>query len=579
MSISVPAIVLLLGLTAVASAQGDEAAAIKTFQREFKPQGRALETRKAVMSVSTESGPYKEELARRAALTRTWTDAVRGLRGFGSPAVAKAVADGWARVAREVAPLESKYEGFEKRIATAYAKVTKLSGGEPLLPGKRYPQKLVAAQQVWLMINRQQSETRRDITDLTSLQDELRQVVTAMKDPTGLTWLIENAVGNKRYGLSLKVAALRASAALGESMLPVLTTALDRADKPDVLAACIFGIANLGDKAKSATPKLIALLDHSDGGVREQAALALQHMKAPESIGPLVTLLAKERGHAQLRIAAVLEILTGQQHGRNVPAWQRWFAKEGADYTAGKKPLGLGRPSAHSEQDKKNYYYGIPQDGKSFVYIIDCSGSMVVDKDNPKFGDPGKGRDPVPANDKANSRSESSKRELILALSALSSDKRFNIIWYNHKATLFKKTMVDATPANIEAAKKFVRGLPADSSTNIYEALELAFTLTGRGSYDKHYGVDFDTIFLMTDGKPTLQGVGDDDPNKIIEGARKWNPLKRVVIHTIAMGESGIDHEFMSKLARENGGQYRKILAGGRVVDGSKDVGEGGGKK
>ena len=87
--------------------------------------------------------------------------------------------------------------------------------------------------------------------------------------------------------------------------------------------------------------------------------------------------------------------------------------------------------------------------------------------------------------------------------------------------------------------------------------------MTGRGSFDKSYGVEFDTIFLMTDGKPTLQGVGDDDPMKIVEGARKWNSLKRVMIHTIAFGTKDIDHKFMHMLADENGGQYRIVLPDG----------------
>ena len=58
----------------------------------------------------------------------------------------------------------------------------------------------------------------------------------------------------------------------------------------------------------------------------------------------------------------------------------------------------------------------------------------------------------------------------------------------------------------------------------------------------------------------------------IIRGVRKWNALKRVVIHTIAMGEDGIDHQFMRTLAQENKGSYRKILKGGKIVrDGDGD--------
>jgi hypothetical protein len=389
-----------------------------------------------------------------------------------------------------------------------------------------------------------------------------------MQDPAGLTWMLQNTIGSKKHALALKVAAIRAAAQLGEPMLPVLTSALAKAGKPDVIAALLLGIGMLGERAKGAAEQILPLLGHSDGGVAEQAALALQHMKVGAAIEPMIILLAREGGQARLRIASALEILTGQQHGTNIAAWQGWFAKEGAAYAAGDKPLGLGKPSQHRKYDQENYYYGIPQHGKGIIYVIDCSGSMVVDKDTPKWGDPQNSRLPEPATDPANSRSEASKRELVRAIRGLSGDKTFNIIWYNHAATLFRKSMVPATPKNVEAAFAFIRGLPADSSTNIYEAMKLAFTITGRGSYDKHYGVEFDTIFLLTDGKPTLQGVGDDDPMKIIEGVRQWNPLQRVVIHTIAMGESGIDHDFMQKLASENRGEYRKILKGGKIEKG-----------
>lgn len=299
-------------------------------------------------------------------------------------------------------------------------------------------------------------------------------------------------------------------------------------------------------------------------------------MKEGAAIEPMIKLIARETGQARLRIAAALEILTGKQFGTNISAWQGWFAKEGADYAANKKPLGTGRPSQHRKFDENNYY-GIPQHGKGILYVIDCSGSMIVDKDNPRWGDPQGNRLPQPSNDPSNSRSESSKRELVRALGGLSSDQTFNIISYNHTASLFKKAMLHATPKNVKAAIEYVRNLPADSSTNIYDAMNLAFTITGRGSYDRHYDVTFDTIFLMTDGKPTLQAIGDDDPMKIIKGVRQWNALKRVVIHTIAMGNDGIDHEFMRMLAKENGGSYRKILKGGKVVkDGEQKKGADG---
>ncbi|MHC4815727.1 MAG: HEAT repeat domain-containing protein [Planctomycetota bacterium] len=557
---------LLLCQPAVLPAQS-EAQAIKAFKKGFKPSTKALE--KAMQgseSLATNDRRYTAKLNERNTIAEGWKAAVYELDGYGSPAVAKLLADAWVKVDKAVGPAWKEHAKLDKRVAKEFAKILKLTDGEGIIPKKEYPMKVIAAQQNFLLASRRASEVRRNITDLTTLQEALRLVVSKVTNTSGLTWFLENTVGSKKYGLALKVEAIRASANQGAQMISAMIAGLDKAKKPDEIAALVQGLGMLKEQAKAATPKLIELLQSNDAGVREQAALALQHMKAPESIEPMIQVLAREGGLTRKRIAAALEILTGQQHGTNASAWQSWFASEGAAYAAGKVPLGNGKPSAHEEYNKKNYYYGIPQDGKSILYIIDCSGSMVLDKDNPQWEPNDQRPDnpiPIPAENKADSRGEASKRELSRALEQLHSNKTFNIVWYNHAATAFKKKMVPATPDNIKAAQKWLEGLPAYSSTNIYDAVKMAFTFAGRGAFDSAYDVQFEQIFLMTDGKPTLQGVGDDDPMKIVEGARKWNSMKRVQIHTIAFGTKDIDHDFMHMLADENGGEYRIVLPDG----------------
>ncbi len=565
--------VLLICQTAL-PAQGEKEA-IKAFKKDFKPKAKSLQKpMDGLEKYSPESAIYKGGLEERSKIAARWRKAAEGLKGHGSQEVAKLVAGAWVKVDKQVAPLWKKRAKLEKRIDREWEQILKMTNGKGVWSNRRYPVSVINAYNGWAKLSGEAGRLRLDITDLTSLQETLRNVVAAMKETAGLTWMLRSVVGSSKHSLAFKVEAIRSAGRMGQPRLEEMTGALDRARKYDEIAALVFGIAIQGETAKSSAPKLIELLQHVDEGVREQAALALQHMKVGGAIKPMIDLLAREQGHSKKRIAAALEVLTGKQLGVNMTAWQNWYAAEGADYAAGKRPLGQGKPSHHGEFNKKNYYYGIPQDGKSIVYIIDCSGSMVVDKDNPRWGDPEQLRDPIHASNKKNSRSEASKRELNKALGALNANQKFNIIWYNHAATLYKKKMVEATPELVRLAQEWVRGLPAQSSTNIYDAMKMAFTLVGRGSYDKHYSVEFDTIFLLTDGKPTLAGVGDDDPMKIIEGVREWNALKRVVIHTIAMGQQGIDHKFMQMLATENGGEYRKVLKGGKVEKGGAKAGK-----
>ncbi|MHC4852097.1 MAG: HEAT repeat domain-containing protein, partial [Planctomycetota bacterium] len=379
---------LLLCQPAVLPAQS-EAQAIKAFKKGFKPSTKALE--KAMQgseSLATNDRRYTAKLNERNTIAEGWKAAVYELDGYGSPAVAKLLADAWVKVDKAVGPAWKEHAKLDKRVAKEFAKILKLTDGEGIIPKKEYPMKVIAAQQNFLLASRRASEVRRNITDLTTLQEALRLVV-------------------------------RASANQGAQMISAMIAGLDKAKKPDEIAALVQGLGMLKEQAKAATPKLIELLQSNDAGVREQAALALQHMKAPESIEPMIQVLAREGGLTRKRIAAALEILTGQQHGTNASAWQSWFASEGAAYAAGKVPLGNGKPSAHEEYNKKNYYYGIPQDGKSILYIIDCSGSMVLDKDNPQWEPNDQRPDnpiPIPAENKADSRGEASKRELSRAL-------------------------------------------------------------------------------------------------------------------------------------------------------------------
>ena len=69
---------------------------------------------------------------------------------------------------------------------------------------------------------------------------------------------------------------------------------------------------------------------------------------------------------------------------------------------------------------------------------------------------------------------------------------------------------------------------------------------TADASYTK---VEADTVFFLSDGRPT---IGDYvDPDDILREIKSLNDLRRVVIHTIAIGE--FQKDFMERLAAQNG--------------------------
>jgi Mg-chelatase subunit ChlD len=91
--------------------------------------------------------------------------------------------------------------------------------------------------------------------------------------------------------------------------------------------------------------------------------------------------------------------------------------------------------------------------------------------------------------------------------------------------------------------------------TNTYGAMMTALGIDpekGLRTGDKDYKTDIDTIFFLSDGRPT---VGEFvDPEDILREIRAANELRKIVIHTIAIGE--FQKDFMRKMAEQNGGVF-----------------------
>ena len=95
--------------------------------------------------------------------------------------------------------------------------------------------------------------------------------------------------------------------------------------------------------------------------------------------------------------------------------------------------------------------------------------------------------------------------------------------------------------ANLEAGK-----------TNSYDALMSALGVTAKKGATGDYEVDVDTIFFLSDGRPSYGKF--IDTADILREVNEANQLRRIVIHTIALGE--FQKDFMRRLAQENGGVF-----------------------
>jgi hypothetical protein len=511
--------VLLLGaLFAITTPGQDEARLLGAFDKAFAPPPKGKAT-------------LADKLA-----------ALQAIADLDSGKAAEQLVEGWGHVDAELAQVDA-------RRAAITAEMKELVKGQESSETRTLP---TPQHERFNQLKAEVDKIREQADGLRELQLKVGERIASLRRRDSVLWLLGKVIGNKKHALPLKLSAAKAVGGAAGEVLEELAAALPRAKEPAEQIVLLDAMALAGKVAQAHATPVIALLDSKEEAVAERAALALAKLAVPAAIGPMITLLGRSSGQSRLRIAAALEVLTEQQFGSNVGAWQAWWQAEGATVAAGGKPLGGGTPSHRKETDK-NYYFGIPQDqSNAILYVIDCSGSMKAPVELPGQGTTAGGKPAV------TSRLEACKKELILALSKLRPDQKFAILWYNDLPHFWESKMQLASKDAVLRAQQFVTTLKPASSTNIHDSLEQGFKLVGRGASDKYYGVELDTIFLLTDGSPTRPDGKLDSTEKILVGTRAWNPLKRVTIHCIAIGRD-LNEGFLRQLASENGGEFKQF--------------------
>lgn len=366
------------------------------------------------------------------------------------------------------------------------------------------------------------------------------RLLRRLESPDARQYLAQAMVKSKSLELRAKIAQILT--ANPEADPAPLLAAIKKERSPGVRAALLIAISRL-DKARSSGAIVAHFVKDRSERVRVAAARALERMHVVEGVEPLINQMEKEDGLTKSTMARALESMTGQKFGTHPDAWRNWWASQQG------KLLGGGLPPRSDEEGddddgerKQGHFYGIPQVSLKIIYIIDVSGSMKKDVGG-------------------KSRLEACKTELSRAISQLPRRALFDVILYHQSVTVWKKDMQVAGPlkkgqkGKKEEAKKFYAKSKPKGSTNIYDALRAAFKVAGEGAKKKNAPLNADTIYLLTDGSPTTPAGKLDDVKKILEGARKWNALGRVTIHTIGIGKN-LNRTFLEQLANENNGRF-----------------------
>lgn len=376
----------------------------------------------------------------------------------------------------------------------------------------------------------------------------------------------------------VKRRAIQALFATGDTSQAAAIVALCADPEPAVRCEAIETLARA--ESELVIPHALRSLTDPVWQVRSSALFALMRVRHIDAVEPLIReLQVPENGRLLPEIAEALANLTGNEFGVDPPRWQEWWAqskagyvlptKEGIAFLRSKREARTGTATI-SDFHKSGavQYQGIETLSRSIMFVIDVSGSMealVTEKERFEAGGYA-----------SYSRMEICKTELIRTIDGLQPHVNFNILAFATDVDPWKAKLVAANVLNKAAAKSWVgrlepiggsskedlarAGLAGAASldkgkTNTYGALMAALNVQGgprTGGADKTYMTDVDTIFFLSDGRPTVGDYVDTDD--ILREVTAANQLRKVVLHTIAIGE--FEKTFMQRMAEQNGGQF-----------------------
>ena len=219
-------------------------------------------------------------------------------------------------------------------------------------------------------------------------------------------------------------------------------------------------------------------------------------------------------------------------------------------------------------------FAGIPTKSRRQLYVIDISGSMedpLLDRE--KFRLQGRTY-------RSFVKMEVVKHELVRTIENLDDTTFFNIIAFATEVKQWKKKgLVQAHILNRKNAAKFVErlkpiggasqnlkrkgGLSSAAGgglgkTNTYEALMTALDAkSAQAGYDTDLGSPVDTIFFLSDGDPTAGKITEID--RILAEVQRVNALRKIVIHTINIGNNERGKILMRALAQQSGGVFHDL--------------------
>jgi len=341
---------------------------------------------------------------------------------------------------------------------------------------------------------------------------------------------------------------------------PALLAALaEKKPKPWIAVADAF--ASFGGRSEAATPLLAARLADPRWQIRLTAARALAKVGTASCLDLLIARFAKENGRLKREFHYALRGVTGDDLGPRAATWARWWKAQKEKH--GGLPPEPPKPVEPNPEDsryadpnagKKNrpeddpHYYGRRIYSRSICFVLDTSQSMdtnmkVRREDTKRLGD-------LPLD---GTRDQIAKKALRDALHKLDRRTRVRLVFFGTRVKLWNRDLQPATPANIEAAESALRNARPWGETNFHGALKAALGLHGRPTTDPRLEDIPDTVYFLTDGRPT-RGEISAMP-ELVSWFANLNRFAKVNMHIIALGELNVDLPSLRALAEAGNGE------------------------
>ena len=288
---------------------------------------------------------------------------------------------------------------------------------------------------------------------------------------------------------------------------------------------------SLGElRSPEAIEALHGLLGDPEYSVRMESLLSIGSARKAASIPVLIDRLGVTQGTEAEMTVEMLQALTGQDLGSTPEFWRAWWGDHEADFVMPSvqqvAAVQKKREKGRSKHSTGSDFFGLRVTSERVVFVADLSGSMVRE------------------NSQGVQRIAALRNELGNFVRDYPKGGLFNIVTFASQVKSWKPSMVVMNSKNRREALAYVEDLKiSGGATAIYDGLEAAFN-----------DPRVDTLMVLSDGIPSGGSVNNIDA--IIDDVSRWNILRYVVIHSVALGG---ESRLLQALSRASHGRYVRV--------------------